>query len=1309
MNTLPQSAEIWLRHLAMLSWKGALLVIAVWLVMLLFRRRMAPAWRHGLWLLALVRFVAPDVGASSLSLNAAAAALPPPVLERTPASPLLSQNAFVADEVMPPVEPSSLPVLQEMPAVITPPPSVSWELSQWLALVWLLGVAAVLGVMTWLHLRLSRRLRCDRSEPCGRLVALLDDACGLAGVRRCPQLIVTDAVSAPALFGVLRPAILLPRAVAANHDAEALRLILLHELAHWRRGDLWAQLAAALITALHWFNPLVWLAGRRMRAEAEMAADALALRGTDTAEAHRLGEVLLGFANRAAAGWMLWFSSATVLGISDGKHDLRRRIEALKDLAKGRRARWLAGLAAFCMLAVIGLTHAPAQDGKKDGAGEPSEATAPSMTTSVKGIVVDESGGPVKNAEVRLSINLTGSSEQRDLKTGADGRFSFESVNKAASLNLRAKHADFAESSLLVFQGVSVSEERRLVLPAVSWVSGKVTDKRDGTPIQDARVFFGLEHQRAIPSLFEWTFPSARTNAAGEYRLPVKVRDLNEIIIRAWAPDMTSHAQSLAITGRETSFNAALEPVRRIPGKVVDDEGRPVEDALVWVVEDGVRLDETQLPITLELLKSKDRSKLALGKMIISLGLSKAGGEVGVHDVDPYLKDKLWVVALHPEAGFARKRARELQPEFIFKLEPWASLSGRILRSDGSPVAEQQVSIYAREGEGSSLFDPALLNIRHHLQFDTDKNGGFKIERLTPRLSFSAVTINRDYLPITPVTAGVGPQREKVLQMIPGSGLKLAGGVRAAQGRIVLPEGHSFNAAEYRIWMSITSRGATIPGMPRPDQDGRFMTEPLPPGDYEVTLSIMPRNHREMELPRDAGRWLRFKIEPEDESAPLALADIVLTKADLTLKPRADKAGTFPRPVYADGPDGMIEVTTMTAEHAPVPGVRIEVLDLVDHAHAPMGMQQALGNKAPVVSDENGKVVVRFPRAPASGRTACGVLVIGFAADGARSRQTELMDGRKSELRVYPETPVDITFADPVARWSACSVGGMIVADQPVTDGGIRARLALEHGNSLVISGTTADGRVLFSDALMRSANDGRVVREVLALAPGVEIEGRVENLPADYDGTGCVVARVYVKSTGELNVVAKGNPPAIPWRGWVPVDRDGRFHIAGMPRGMLSLTGLGKGWTVRGRLADESGVLTNIANASGTVHVTLGTRPCADRRVRFLLPDGRPAAGATVKFRLPGIDMYSPDMSQIVRSEDAGRHEQFKTASWTRQTAVADAEGRVLLSNQANGRNYCQVFWLDPDTQHPRWGDASIQLEDTTNGTPLEVKLAEK
>ena len=104
----------------------------------------------------------------------------------------------------------------------------------------------------WVRLTdgLSRRLRL------GRIVRLLRE----------------PGATVPMTWGVFHPVILLP-GEADGWESERRRVVLAHELAHVRRWDALTQWIAHVALAVYWFNPLVWVAARKMREEREHACD----------------------------------------------------------------------------------------------------------------------------------------------------------------------------------------------------------------------------------------------------------------------------------------------------------------------------------------------------------------------------------------------------------------------------------------------------------------------------------------------------------------------------------------------------------------------------------------------------------------------------------------------------------------------------------------------------------------------------------------------------------------------------------------------------------------------------------------------------------------------------------------------------------------------------------------------------------------------------------------------------------------------------------------------------------------------------
>jgi beta-lactamase regulating signal transducer with metallopeptidase domain len=111
----------------------------------------------------------------------------------------------------------------------------------------------------------------------GELDAILADAKATLAVRVDVNVRESSEIDIPIATGIARPTILLP-AYSNEWDSSELRTVLLHELAHVKRADIWACSAAMIACGLNWFNPVVWLLSELATRDAELAADDLVLR-----------------------------------------------------------------------------------------------------------------------------------------------------------------------------------------------------------------------------------------------------------------------------------------------------------------------------------------------------------------------------------------------------------------------------------------------------------------------------------------------------------------------------------------------------------------------------------------------------------------------------------------------------------------------------------------------------------------------------------------------------------------------------------------------------------------------------------------------------------------------------------------------------------------------------------------------------------------------------------------------------------------------------------------------------------------------
>ena len=332
------SSSLW-PALADHLWQATLFAGLVLLLALLLRR--APArQRHALWLVASLKFALPAALFAALArLSGLDASLLFGADTSHPA-PLVYQ--FVAEP------------LSRIAVAATAGGAPHNELYCALTLVWLAGCALLSCAWAWRRREFVRGLRGGRESYWGREFDAVERARSRLKLRRDVRLVLSEGRAGPGVWRTLAPVVVLPEALASELNDEELEAVLLHELAHAeRRDNFWSNLQAAL-SCVFWFDPAVWLIGRRLLAERERACDERVLECGGRAEAYASGILKVV---RFCSGWGV----AGVAGAAGGSN-LGRRIESIMqgNTRKGTRARGRllvisAASAAFAFSALAGL------------------------------------------------------------------------------------------------------------------------------------------------------------------------------------------------------------------------------------------------------------------------------------------------------------------------------------------------------------------------------------------------------------------------------------------------------------------------------------------------------------------------------------------------------------------------------------------------------------------------------------------------------------------------------------------------------------------------------------------------------------------------------------------------------------------------------------------------------------------------------------------------------------------------------------------------------------------------------------------
>jgi beta-lactamase regulating signal transducer with metallopeptidase domain/HEAT repeat protein len=154
-------------------------------------------------------------------------------------------------------------------------------------IVWGTVLAAILGWLVLGALSVRRIVRDATPLDAAAWQSRMIDIADRFELANMPRLLRSASVTMPFACGLRTPTIVLPGDCEA-WTSERRTAVLLHELAHIRRRDIVGHTVGRLVCAIHWFNPLAWMAAKRLRAESERACDDLALgcgtRASDYAE-----------------------------------------------------------------------------------------------------------------------------------------------------------------------------------------------------------------------------------------------------------------------------------------------------------------------------------------------------------------------------------------------------------------------------------------------------------------------------------------------------------------------------------------------------------------------------------------------------------------------------------------------------------------------------------------------------------------------------------------------------------------------------------------------------------------------------------------------------------------------------------------------------------------------------------------------------------------------------------------------------------------------------------------------------------------
>jgi beta-lactamase regulating signal transducer with metallopeptidase domain len=288
-------AQVWWNWMWPMFWQVSILVIFLGAIDLILRKHVWPQVRYALWLLVLIKLILPPTFSLSTSIISQAriktewmatqliASKNRAAISSVGLSP--NKNVHLMDTGTGPFVESEtiMPNITDEPHVkvlssdiAEPEVNVKLHWHSFAMIVWLIVLVA-LSLWVVVRFRKLRKFHAGKFSSTDLpqwFAPLLTQTAEKLSLKKIPKIALSRNISSPAVFGVFRPVLVLPAESVRSLSQKRTEHILLHELAHIKRGDLLVNTFYLLLQIVYWFNPLLWLIRRRLQHIRELCCDA---------------------------------------------------------------------------------------------------------------------------------------------------------------------------------------------------------------------------------------------------------------------------------------------------------------------------------------------------------------------------------------------------------------------------------------------------------------------------------------------------------------------------------------------------------------------------------------------------------------------------------------------------------------------------------------------------------------------------------------------------------------------------------------------------------------------------------------------------------------------------------------------------------------------------------------------------------------------------------------------------------------------------------------------------------------------------
>lgn len=337
MEQLPNASSALFLWLIDYTGDISILICLIFLFKLIAGKKFQAWWHYSIWLILMARMVIPWEYKNPFNV---CGFIPASIKTKFP------EVLFFDEKTLMPVVSPGLASMGQGPDI----PFYNILLLSWIAGVIIFGV--------WVFINNTRFRINIKNEPVlthKKTLLLLKDCMDRMGIKTRPEIIITDKVKSPSLFGYFKPRLLLPEGILESLSEKELFYIFMHELGHLKHHDIGVSWIMTVLQVIHWFNPFVWFAFYRVKVDQETACDEYLLSKIKQDKSYEYADSIVVFLDKFSRNRRM----SAMAGILENKSQIKRRLAMIikyKKQSKKMKAASMAVLiaAGFLLFTVTG-------------------------------------------------------------------------------------------------------------------------------------------------------------------------------------------------------------------------------------------------------------------------------------------------------------------------------------------------------------------------------------------------------------------------------------------------------------------------------------------------------------------------------------------------------------------------------------------------------------------------------------------------------------------------------------------------------------------------------------------------------------------------------------------------------------------------------------------------------------------------------------------------------------------------------------------------------------------------------------------